>query len=158
MILSDCVFPPISPLPLQQAPSAFSYATEKAAMAKGRLPQPRESAAVTLEWNHLYYFDLTLNLRPHPIFLGGQGILVGFYWIGYFYFKSDRIRSLHKCQELIFILHWHLQKSYKRNKFRSVLLHPNHIPLGAVMSQMPVPSQRLGGASTWTCGFRLFVF
>lgn len=98
-------------------------------------------------WDHTLYF------------LGDQGTLVGFYWIA----ESDRIRYLHKCQELIFILHWHLQKVTKEtssDQSSSILTACENHPGGCNITDAwslprPVKSGPQGGASAWTLWFLL---
>lgn len=161
MIQSDWVFLPISPLPLEQA-SSKSPMPEKAVMAKGRLPQPSEFAIVTswVKSSLLFWFDFESETTPCTYW--GQGTLVGFYWIA----ESDRKRYLHKCQELIFILPWYLQKVTKETSsdqsFSILTACENHFGgcniADAWSLPRPIKSGSQGGASAWTLWFSLVCF
>lgn len=77
-------------------------------MAHGRFPI-RNLLPVNLHLlNELYE---SLNLRPHPVFLGDQDTLASFFWNS----ESERVRCLrlHKHQSLVSILHWQPQEAPK---------------------------------------------
>ena len=93
---------------VEQVSFRFFIPPENAAMANGRFPI-RNLLPVNLHLSNELYESL--NLRPHPVFLGDRDTLASFFWNS----ESERVRCLrlHKHQSLVSILHWQPQEAPK---------------------------------------------